>query len=409
MTPVPIFREKRILLGVTGSIAAYKAADLASKLTQAGAQVDVILTEAATKFITPLTFQSVTGRKAYADLWGDDAHVIHVGLGESADLLVIAPATADVIAKMAHGLANDLLTVTALAARCPIMIAPAMDVGMFEHPATQANLKVLVERGVTVIGPAEGRMASGLMGKGRLVEPVELLGHIRLMVSRGGPFTGRKFVVTAGGTQEAIDPVRFISNHSSGKQGFAMAQAALDRGADVTLIAGPNSLPPIVGVKLVNVRSAAEMADAVLKACVDADALVMAAAVADFRPEAEAEQKIKRGALDVYDLRLTKTVDILMAVAEQRERTGKPTLTVGFAAETQNLIDNAREKLFKKKLSLIVANDVSAADSGFLVDTNQVTIVDAGGGAAELPLMSKADVAEAVCERIERLLASKGW
>jgi len=409
MSTIPVLRDKKILLGVTGSIAAYKAADLASKLTQAGALVDVILTEAATKFVTPLTFQSVTGRKAYTDLWGDDAHVIHVGLGESADLLVIAPATADVIAKMAHGLANDLLTVTALAARCPIMIAPAMDVGMFEHPATQANLKVLVERGITVIGPAEGRMASGLMGKGRLVEPVELLGHIRLMVSRGGPFTGRKFVVTAGGTQEAIDPVRFVSNHSSGKQGFAMAQAALDRGADVTLIAGPNSLPPIVGVKLVNVRSAAEMADAVLKACVDADALVMAAAVADFRPEAEAEQKIKRGALEVYDLRLTKTVDILMAVAEQRERTGKPTLTVGFAAETQNLIDNAREKVFKKKLSLIVANDVSAADSGFLVDTNRVTIVDAGGGAAELPLMSKADVAEAVCERIERLLASKGW
>lgn len=409
MSTIPVLRDQKILLGVTGSIAAYKAADLASKLTQAGAQVDVILTEAATKFITPLTFQSVTGRKAYADLWGDDAHVIHVGLGESADLLVIAPATADVIAKMAHGLANDLLTVTALAARCPVMIAPAMDVGMFEHPATQANLKVLVERGITVIGPAEGRMASGLMGKGRLVEPVELLGHIRLMVSRGGPFTGRKFVVTAGGTQEAIDPVRFISNHSSGKQGFAMAQAALDRGADVTLIAGPNSLPPIVGVKLANVRSAADMADAVLKACVDADALVMAAAVADFRPEAEAEQKIKRGVLEVYDLRLTKTVDILMAVAEQRERTGKPTLTVGFAAETQNLIDNAREKVFKKKLSLIVANDVSAADSGFLVDTNRVTIVDAGGGAAELPLMSKADVAEAVCERIERLLASKGW
>lgn len=409
MSTIPVLRDKKILLGVTGSIAAYKAADLASKLTQAGAQVDVILTEAATKFITPLTFQSVTGRKAYADLWGDDAHVIHVGLGESADLLVIAPATADVIAKLAHGLANDLLTVTALAARCPVMIAPAMDVGMFEHPATQANLKVLVERGITVIGPAEGRMASGLMGKGRLVEPVELLGHIRLMVSRGGPFTGRKFVVTAGGTQEAIDPVRFISNHSSGKQGFAMAQAALDRGADVTLIAGPNSLPPIVGVKLANVRSAADMADAVLKACVDADALVMAAAVADFRPEAEAEQKIKRGVLEVYDLRLTKTVDILMAVAEQRERTGKPTLTVGFAAETQNLIDNAREKVFKKKLSLIVANDVSAADSGFLVDTNRVTIVDAGGGAAELPLMSKADVAEAVCERIERLLASKGW
>lgn len=404
-----LLKDKRILLGVAGSIAAYKAADLASKLAQAGAQVDVVLTEAATKFVTPLTFQSLTGRKAYTDLWGDEAHVIHVGLGEAADLLVVAPATADVIAKMAHGLANDLLTVAALAARCPILVAPAMDGGMFAHPATQANLKTLVERGVTVIGPAEGRMASGLTGKGRLVEPAELLGHIRFALSRGGPFAGRKFVVTAGGTQETIDPVRFISNYSSGKQGFAMAQAALDRGADVTLIAGPGSLPPIVGVNLVNVRSAAEMAEAVLTATADADALVMAAAVADFRPETESGQKIKRGALDGYDLKLTKTVDILAAVADRRERTGRPTITVGFAAETQNLLENAREKALRKKLSLIVANDVSAPDSGFFVDTNRVTIIDAGGGASELPLMSKAEVAEAVCERIERLLASKGW
>jgi len=409
MTPAPILRGKRLLLGVTGSIAAYKAADLASKLAQAGAHVDVILTEAATKFIAPLTFQSVTGRKAHTDLWGDDAHVIHVGLGESAELLVIAPATADAIAKMAHGLANDLLTLTALAARCPILVAPAMDGGMFEHSATQANLRTLIERDVTVIGPAEGRMASGLMGKGRMVEPNELLGHIRLALGRGGPLAGRRVVVTAGGTQEALDPVRFISNHSSGKQGYAIAQAALDRGAEVTLIAGPNSLPPVVGAVAVNVRSAAEMAEAVLKACADADALIMAAAVADFKPESESEQKIKRGASNGYDLRLTKTVDILMAVAEQKERTGKPTLTVGFAAETQSLIENAREKVFKKKLSLIVANDVSAADAGFFVDTNRVTIVDAGGGASELPLMSKAEVAESVCERIERLLKSKGW
>jgi phosphopantothenoylcysteine decarboxylase/phosphopantothenate--cysteine ligase len=404
MTAISIFSKRRIVLGITGSIAAYKAADLASKLTQAGARVDVILTEAATRFVTPLTFQSVTGRKAYTDLWGDDAHIIHVGLAESADLLVIAPATADTIAKLANGLADNLLTVTALAARCPILIAPAMDGGMFEHPATQANLKVLEARGTIVVGPAEGRMASGLTGKGRMVEPGDLIGHIRLTLARGGPLAGRRVIVTAGGTQEAIDPVRFISNHSSGKQGFAMAQAALDRGASVTLITGPNTLLTPTGAERVDVLSAAEMAEAVLAAIDDADVLIMAAAVSDFRPETEAEQKIKRGGLDDYSLKLMKTIDVLAAVAVRKEKTGKPAITVGFAAETQNLIENAREKVLKKKLSLIVANDVTAKDAGFFVDTNRVTIIDAGGGAQTLPLMSKAEVADAVCERVERLL-----
>jgi phosphopantothenoylcysteine decarboxylase / phosphopantothenate---cysteine ligase len=404
-----LLHDKRIVLGVTGSIAAYKAADLASKLTQAGARVDVVLTRAAAKFITPLTFQSVTGRKAYDDLWGDEAHVVHVGLGETADLLAIAPATADLMARLAHGLADDLLTTTALAARCPVLIAPAMDGAMFSSPATQANLKTLIERGLIVVGPAEGRMASGQSGKGRMVEPLELFGHIRLALSRRGPFAGKKFVITAGGTQESIDPVRFISNHSSGKQGFALAQAALDRGGNVVLITGPTPLPTPVGAERVDVRSAADMAQAVLEACREADVLIMAAAVADFRPETESGQKIKRGALESYDLRLTKTEDILMAVAQQKERTGRPKFTVGFAAETQNVVENAREKVFKKKLSLIVANDVSSPDSGFLVDTNRVIIVDASGGASELPLMSKAEVAEAICERIERMLASRGW
>ena len=396
--------DKKILLGVTGSIAAYKSVDLASKLTQAGALVDVIMTEAATRFITPLTFQSVTGRKAFTDLWGDEAHVIHVGLGESADLFVIAPATANTMAKIANGLADDLLSVTALAARCPILIAPAMDGGMYAHPATQANEKILRERGIIFVGPAEGRMASGLIGKGRMVEPPELLGHIRYTLSRGGVFKNKKVVVTAGGTQEDIDPVRFISNHSSGKQGFAVAQAALDRGADVILITAPTNQIAPIGVNLINVRSADEMGDAALRAAADADVLIMAAAVADFKPEASADQKIKRGAITNYQLPLTKTVDILSAVAEQKEKIGKPKVVVGFAAETQNLIDNAREKVFKKKLSLIVANDVSAKDAGFFVDTNRVTIIDAGGGAQTLPLMSKAEVAEAVCERVERLL-----
>jgi phosphopantothenoylcysteine decarboxylase/phosphopantothenate--cysteine ligase len=409
MTILSLLHHRRIVLGVTGSIAAYKAADLASRLTRAGALVDAVLTHAAQQFVTLLTFQSLTGRKAYGDLWGEEAHVVHVGLGESADLLAIAPATADVMAKMAHGLADDLLTATALTARCPILIAPAMDGAMFEHPATQANLKTLVERGLTVVGPDEGRMASGFTGRGRMVEPAELFGHIRLALGRRGPFAGKKFVVTAGGTQEAIDPVRFISNHSSGKQGFALAQAALDRGATVVLITGPNTLDTPVGAERVEVRSAADMAAAVLKASGEADVLIMSAAVADFRPETEAGQKIKRGTLDSYDLRLAKTEDILLAVAGQRERTGRPKFTVGFAAETQNVVENAREKVFKKKLSLIVANDVTSPDSGFLVDTNRVVIVDSSGGASELPLMTKAEVAEAICERIERLLASRGW
>ncbi|MBI3764841.1 MAG: bifunctional phosphopantothenoylcysteine decarboxylase/phosphopantothenate--cysteine ligase CoaBC, partial [Chloroflexi bacterium] len=276
---IPLFNSKRLLLGVTGSIAAYKAADLASKLTQAGAQVDVILTEAAAQFVTPLTFQSLTARRAYqpADLWGAEAHVIHVGLGESADLLAIAPATANIIAKLAAGLADDLLTVTALAARCPLMIAPAMDGGMFAHPATQANLKTLVERGAIVVGPAEGRMASGLTGLGRMVEPEEIVGHIRIALARNGRLAGRKVVVSAGGTQEPIDPVRYISNYSSGKQGFALAQVALDHGAAVTLVAGPTALPTPFGSIRVNVQTTEEMAEAVLAGCADADVLLMAA------------------------------------------------------------------------------------------------------------------------------------
>jgi phosphopantothenoylcysteine decarboxylase / phosphopantothenate---cysteine ligase len=410
--PISLFHAKRILLGVTGSIAAYKVADLASKLTQAGAEVEVILTEAATKFVTPLTFQSVTGHPAHtdADLWGGgaEAHVMHVGLGEHADVFVIAPATADTIAKLAHGLADNLLTVTALAARCPILLAPAMDGGMFEHPATQANLKTLAERGVKILGPAEGRMASGLVGRGRMVEPEEIFGHVRLALGRKGPLAGRRVVVSAGGTQEPIDPVRFISNRSSGKQGFALAQAALDRGADVTLIAGPTALTPPIGVKRVDVHTAAEIEKAVLAASAEADVLIMAAAVADFRPRQVADQKIKK--TEVPQIELEKTTDILSAVVEARDlrqahgETVKPSVVVGFAAESQNLIDNAREKVFKKKLSLIVANDILATDAGFGVDTNRVVLVGANGGVEALPLLSKAEVAEVVMERIEKLL-----
>jgi len=290
-----VLSNKRILLGVTGSIAAYKAADLASKLTQAGAQVDAILTESAQKFVTPLTFQSVTGRRAYtdSDLWGSEAHVLHVGLGHNADLLVIAPCTANTLAKLAHGQADSLLTVTALASNCPLVVAPAMDGGMYDHAATQENLDALKKRGTTIIKPAEGHLASGLTGKGRLPETPELIGHIRLTLGRAGWLAHRKVIVTAGGTQEPLDPVRVLTNKSSGKQGYALAQAALDAGAQVTLITAPTSLTPPVGANVVHAQTAKQMLDAVLNESADADVLIMAAAVADFRPKNAASDKIK--------------------------------------------------------------------------------------------------------------------
>ncbi|MFQ5409695.1 MAG: bifunctional phosphopantothenoylcysteine decarboxylase/phosphopantothenate--cysteine ligase CoaBC [Anaerolineales bacterium] len=403
---VALLRDRAILLGVTGSIAVYKAVDLASKLTQAGARVDVVMTGAATKFVTPLTFQSVTGRQVYADLWGDDAHVIHIGLAEAADLLVIAPCTADTMARMVQGRADDLLALTALAARCPLLLAPAMDGGMWENAATQANVGVLRERGVRFAGPAEGRLASGLIGAGRMAEPAELLGYIRLVLAKGGPLAGRKVVVTAGGTQEALDPVRYISNHSSGKQGFALAQAALDRGAQVSVVTAPVALEPPVGAELRRVRSAAEMAAAVHEATADADVLLMAAAVADFRPAHAREQKIKRAGDGIPQIDLERTPDILAVVSEQRARTGNPKVVVGFAAESQNLAENALKKLQAKGLALIVANDITGSDAGFFVDTNRVLLLDAGGGREQLPLLSKTEVAEIVCDRVAALLGS---
>lgn len=403
--------NKHIILGVTGSIACYKAADLASRLAQVGAQVDVILTQSALQFVTPLTFQSVTGRRAYtdADLWGNEAHVLHVGLGHSTDLLVIAPATANTMAKLAHGSADNLLSVTALAAACPLVIAPAMDGGMFNHPATQANLELLKQRGATILGPAEGHLASGLSGPGRMVEPVEILGAVRLALARSGPaethpLMGRKVVVTAGGTQEAIDPVRVIANRSSGKQGLALAQAALDLGAEVTLIAGVTSLKEPYGARRVDVNSAQEMLEAVLAEVRLADLLLMAAAVADFRPIAPAAQKIKKES-GLSEIRLENTTDILAEVAQAKSMEGYPRVTVGFAAESQNLLENASAKMKKKKLDIIAANDIAAKDAGFGVDTNRVTLLYSDGRTEQLPLMSKDEVAAAILERAAAMLA----
>ncbi len=400
--PNPI-ENKNIVLGVTGSIAAYKAADLASKLHQMGARVDVILTGSALEFITPLTFQSVTARKAYrdADLWGGEGHVTHIGLGHSADLLVIAPVSANTLAKLAHGIGDNLLTVTALAAACPLVLVPAMDAGMFAHPATQANVEILRQRGATFVGPAAGHLASGLVGVGRMSEVPEIIGHIRQLLGQDGPLAGRRVVVTAGGTQEAIDPVRIITNRSSGKQGYAVAQAAVDAGARVTLISAPTHLTAPAGACLVPVTSAAEMLEAVLRETANADLLVMSAAVADFSPVQTAGQKIKKES-GVPEIRLEPTADILAAVAEQKAHSGFPARVIGFAAESQDLLENARRKLERKRLDLIVANDITAPGAGFDVETNRVTLLFADGTSESLPLFSKAEVADILIQQAGR-------
>lgn len=404
-----ILTDKHIILGVTGSIAAYKACTIASQLTQHGALVDVIMTESATRFVSPLTFQSLTGRPAYTTMWQTDTsgglgtHIAHVGLGHGADLLLIAPITANTMARIAHGLADDLLSVTALAARCPLLVAPAMDVGMYEAPATQANIDILRSRGVHFAGPGIGRMASGLEGLGRFIEPEEIIGHCRRVLGQGGPLVGRRVVVTAGPTREPLDPVRYLSNYSSGKQGFAIAQAAVDAGAEVTLIAGPVSLAAPIGVERVDVTDTRSMLEAVLAHAAGdapADALIMAAAVADFRPLEPAGHKIKKARGQApAPIDLAENPDILVEVSQQTRR---PAITIGFAADSGDLIAHAQEKLARKKLDLIVANDITAADAGFAVDTNRVVFITPQG-IDELPLLSK----EAVAQRIVAWMAAR--
>jgi phosphopantothenoylcysteine decarboxylase/phosphopantothenate--cysteine ligase len=395
------YLNKHIVLGVTGSVAAYKAVELASKMTQAGALVDVILTASALHFVSALQFQSVTGRKAYtdADLWGGEAHVVHVNLGHTADLLVIAPATASTMAKLANGISDNLLSVSALAAGCPLLLAPAMDLGMYQNPATQKNVALLKERGVHFIGPVEGHLASGLSGLGRFEEPANILAHVRYLLSRGGPLHGKRVVVTAGGTQEPIDPVRVISNRSSGKQGYAIAQAALDDGAAVTLITAPTALLLPDGVQIVKVQTAAEMLTAVLEQTQVADALIMAAAVADFVPSQTAMNKIKKEGTPI-SLGLNPTKDILLEVAQNKIKSGFPRVTVGFAAESEHLLQNAALKIVNKKLDLIVANDISQKGSGFESDSNKVTLIYKDGTQETLPILSKYEVAEKIIQKI---------
>jgi phosphopantothenoylcysteine decarboxylase / phosphopantothenate---cysteine ligase len=417
MEPITLLEDKRILLGVTGSIACYKAVDLASKLTQAGALVDVIMTESAQRFVAPLTFQAVTGRPVYTNMWrtesadGLGTHIAHVGLGEEADLMLVVPATAHTLARLAHGFADDLLALTALAVNCPLMVAPAMDGGMYIHSTVQANLDVLKAHGVMVIPPETGRFASGMIGQGRLPETPTLLGYVRLLLAREQPETevsllGQKVVVSAGGTREPIDPVRYVTNRSSGKQGYALAQAALDAGArEVVLVSTAENLPVPIGAEIVIVDTAESMLEAILEHCVDADLLVMAAAVADFKPETIAHQKIKKDGSDGgMVLTLIRTPDILVEVKVRRENTGYPRLVVGFAAESENLLVNARSKLERKGLDLLVANDITAPDSGFQVDTNRVIVLDSEGDEHPFDLASKTAISEMIIARAASLL-----
>ncbi|MCL0102115.1 bifunctional phosphopantothenoylcysteine decarboxylase/phosphopantothenate--cysteine ligase CoaBC [Dehalococcoidia bacterium] len=392
--------EKSIVLGVTASIAAYKAADLASKLVQANAEVDVVMTKDAVQFVTPLTFRSLTHRSVVVDLFDLDSElsVEHVALAEKADVVVIAPATANTLAKLAHGLADDPLTCTVLATRAPVIVAPAMDGHMYEATATQQNLMTLKERGYIQVGPDAGHLASGLVGHGRLANNTDIIGAINVVLGQSGDLAGKKFVVTAGGTREAIDPVRVVTNRSSGKMGHAIAEAARDRGAQVVLVtAAAVTSEPNPGMETVNVESVAEMRTAVLEACQDADAVVMAAAVSDYRPVVAAKQKIKKAGDSGLTLELEKTGDFFLEIP-------KHVLRVGFAAETEELIKNARRKLDKKGLSLIVANDVTQPDAGFGSETNRVVLLDKDGGEEVLPLMQKYDVAHRILDRAVSLL-----
>jgi phosphopantothenoylcysteine decarboxylase/phosphopantothenate--cysteine ligase len=397
--------KKHIILGVTGSVAAYKAVEIASKLTQTGALVDVVLTEAAEKFVTPIQFQSVTGRTCFTDkeLWGGQAHVLHVGLGRGTDLLLIAPASANTIAKLASGIADNLLCVTALAAQCPMVIAPAMDSGMYSHSATQTNVQILKRRGVHFIGPAVGRMASRLVGLGRFVEPLEVVSHVRWILGMKGPLKGKKVIVTAGGTREPIDPVRVITNRSSGKQGYAVAQAALDAGADVILITTCRGMPSPAGALVKEADTARDVQKLVLEHLDNGDALIMAAAVADFQIAKPSSSKIKKVELP-SDLKLAPTEDILLKVAEHKVKTHSPKVIVGFAAESEDLLNNAGKKMKTKHLDMIVANDITSKNSGFEVDTNQVAILTSDGKTEQTKLLSKAEIADIIISKVIDLL-----
>ena len=405
---------RRLVLGVGGSIAAYKSLTLASRLTEAGAIVDVVLTRAAAELVRPLAFQALTHRSVTVNLFapGSAMAMDHVALARSAEMLVVAPASADLLARLALGLADDALTTTALATRAPLLVAPAMEPHMWTHPATAGHVATLAERGARFVGPDAGRMASGASGLGRMAEPKRIIEEIRLVLAAGGPLSGRRILVTAGPTREPLDPVRYLSNHSSGRMGYAIARAARDAGADVTLVTGPVALAPPVGVAVVPVETALQMADEVLGRILGhapgrADslpmhALIMTAAVADYRPAVYEPQKIKK-TQDPTHLSLARNPDILVELDHRLKGVALPPLRIGFAAETEHLLANAAEKRIRKGLDLIVANPVPAAFGG---DLASATLIDADG-ATDLGELTKEAVAGAVVARVVSLLAAR--
>jgi len=410
LVPRRPWRGRRILLGVTGSIAAYKSVQLARDLTRLGAEVDVVLTDAAQRFVAPLSFEGVTGRRALTDLFSAEGAALHVSLGREADAVCVAPATADFLARAAQGRADDLLCTTLLATRAPVVVCPAMNDGMFAHPQVQENLAHLREKlGYTIAGPARGALAvgeeggGGEAGPGRMIEPSEIEEHVGRALGTEPAWTGRHVLVTAGPTREALDPVRYLGNRSSGRMGYALAQAAWRRGAEVTLVSGPSALGAPVGVDLVRVETAAEMRDAVAEHIGRADVTVFAAAVADYRPAESRPQKVKREAAgESLAVALEANPDIAQVTREGR-RPGS--VSIGFALETTDLVANATKKLASKGFDLIVANDATEEGAGFEVTTNRVTILAQGREPDALPLLSKDDVAEEILDRATGLLA----
>jgi phosphopantothenoylcysteine decarboxylase/phosphopantothenate--cysteine ligase len=391
---------RRVLLGVTGGIAAYKACILTRLLTQAGATVQVVMTPSATRFVGTDTFAALSGRPAYTEVWEEPGSVLHVRLARGADMCVVAPATANVIAKLSGGIADDLITSTLLEATCPLVVAPAMHGGMWDHPATQANVRSLRERGTVIVGPAKGPLAAGDEGVGRMAEPEDILATLEEVASRGRDLAGRRIVVTAGPTWEPIDAVRFLGNRSTGRMGFAVAREAFDRGADVTLVVGPGTVEPPEGPRMVRVATAEEMRMSVLKAAEDADAVIMAAAVADFRPREAAPGKLKKEK-GPPRLELVPTPDIL---AELGQMKGDRVL-VGFAAETEDVETAGRTKLVAKGLNLLVANEVGREGTGFAAESNHAAILSRTGDDEPLREWTKAELAAALCDRLTKLLS----
>lgn len=399
-------KGKTIVLGVCGGIAAYKAAALCSKLTQAGAKVHVVMTESATKLVGPVTFQALSHEAVRVDTFDelDPGVISHIDLADRADAVVVAPATANMLAKMATGIADDMLSTILLATTAPVFAAPAMNVHMYGHPATQANLAVLRERGVEFIEPGVGQLACGYVGKGRMEEPekiVEFLKERFAAMEAPKPLSGKKVLVTAGGTVERLDPVRYFTNDSSGKMGFALAEAARDHGAEVTLIAARVSEPLPAGIQVVRVTSALDMEEAVLSRYADADLVIKAAAVADYRPAETAPQKIKKTG-DTLQVTLVKNPDILEELGRRKDRQ----FLIGFAAETEGLEKHAMDKLHRKNCDLVVGNDVSREAAGFGTDTNIVTVFDKEGPALELPVLSKRETAERILRLAEERMSA---